>query len=205
MSSKNCLLAAVHAIATPTSSILAADLLHSMLHHHHDDVSRLPLVLPLALGYRPLLLSPDVPDAAAGCSNLTYNITTGLPNVAGAKFVLNVGFQPGAFVFLNQTEGNMWVLCSRQACMLHCANTALSMVLNSHMHPQSRMPDIPCRSTSKNNVSSSPPVISVYEALLRIESRQFLREMNATLDYSYLDTPRSGAPIRWLACNDLRL
>ncbi len=41
-------------------------------------------------------------------------------------------------------------------------------------------------------------MISVYEALLRIESRQFLREMNATLDYSYLDTPRSGAPIRWL-------
>ncbi len=53
-----------------------------------------------------------------------------------------------------------------------------------------------CRSTSLNNVSVSPPVISVYEALLRIESRQFLREMNATLDYSYLDTPRSGAPIR---------
>ena len=41
-------------------------------------------------------------------------------------------------------------------------------------------------------------MISVYEALLRIESRQFLREMNATLDYSYLDTPRSGAPIRCL-------
>ena len=48
-------------------------------------------------------------------------------------------------------------------------------------------------------------MISVYEALLRIESRQFLREMNATLDYSYLDTPRSGASIRWLACNTLLL
>ena len=53
-----------------------------------------------------------------------------------------------------------------------------------------------CRSTSKNNVSLHPPEISIYEALLRLESRQFLREMNATQDYSYLDTPRSSAPIR---------
>lgn len=53
-----------------------------------------------------------------------------------------------------------------------------------------------CRSTSNNNVSLDLPEISVYEALLRIESRQFLRELNATEDYSYLDTPRSGAPIR---------
>ena len=48
-------------------------------------------------------------DAVAGCNDLTYNITTGLPNVAGARYILNVGFQPGAFVFLNQTEGNMYV------------------------------------------------------------------------------------------------
>ena len=45
-------------------------------------------------------------------------------------------------------------------------------------------------------MSLQPPEISIYEALLRIESRQFLREMNATQDYSYLDTPRSSAPIR---------
>ena len=45
-------------------------------------------------------------------------------------------------------------------------------------------------------MSLQPQEISIYEALLRIESRQFLREMNATQDYSYLDTPRSSAPIR---------
>ena len=56
--------------------------------------------------------------AAAGCNDLTYNITTGLPNVAGAKYVLNVGFQPGAFVFLNQTEGNMYVYAPQQAHFL---------------------------------------------------------------------------------------
>lgn len=43
----------------------------------------------------------------AGCSDLTFNITTGLPDAAGAKYVLNMGFKPGAFVFLNETEGNM--------------------------------------------------------------------------------------------------
>jgi hypothetical protein len=46
---------------------------------------------------------------------------------------------------------------------------------------------------------TNPPQLSVMEALIRIESRQFLKELNATLDYSYLDTPRSGAPIRSLA------
>ena len=45
-------------------------------------------------------------------------------------------------------------------------------------------------------MSLQPPEISIYEALLRIESRQFLRAMNATQDYSYLDTPRPSAPIR---------
>ena len=49
-------------------------------------------------------------DLVAGCNDLTYNITTGLPDVAGAKYVLNVGFQPGAFVFLDQTEGNMYAI-----------------------------------------------------------------------------------------------
>lgn len=37
--------------------------------------------------------------------------------------------------------------------------------------------------------------INVLEALLRISSRQFLQELNSTLDFSYLDTPTSGAPI----------
>lgn len=40
------------------------------------------------------------------------------------------------------------------------------------------------------------PVLAVAEALLRISSRQFLREMNMTLDFSFLDTPRSNVPIR---------
>ncbi|CAK0785369.1 hypothetical protein CVIRNUC_008577, partial [Coccomyxa viridis] len=102
-------------------------------------------------------LTMDCLDATTGCGDLTYNITTGLSNVAGAKYVLNAGFKPGAFVFVSVTESDM--------------------------------------STSKNNVSLQPPEISIYEALLRIESRQFLREMNATQDYSYLDTPRSSAPI----------
>ena len=43
----------------------------------------------------------------AGCSDLTFNITTGLPDAAGAKYVLNMGFKPGAFLFLSETEGNM--------------------------------------------------------------------------------------------------
>ena len=46
-------------------------------------------------------------EACAGCSDLSYNITTGLLNVAGAKYVLNVGFKPGAFVFVNETESDM--------------------------------------------------------------------------------------------------
>ncbi len=59
-------------------------------------------------------------DAAAGCNDLTYNITTGLPNVAGAKYVLNVGFQPGAFIFLSQTEGNMYVFFASKSTLPHC-------------------------------------------------------------------------------------
>lgn len=52
------------------------------------------------------------------------------------------------------------------------------------------------RTTTQASQGSGPRTLSVYEALIRIESRQFLREMNASSDYSYLDTPRSGAPIR---------
>ena len=94
----------------------------------------------MALGYRRLLQSSHLPDAAAGCNDLTYNITTGLPNVAGAKYVLNVGFQPGAFVFLNQTEGNMWVFCCYQAHIPPCMTTPLRCtVFTSHMDPQSKL------------------------------------------------------------------
>lgn len=40
----------------------------------------------------------------AGCGDLTYNITTGLSNVNGARYVLNLGFKTGAAVLLNETE-----------------------------------------------------------------------------------------------------
>jgi hypothetical protein len=38
---------------------------------------------------------------------LTYNITTGLENVDGARYVLNVGFKRGAFLLLNESEAAM--------------------------------------------------------------------------------------------------
>lgn len=40
----------------------------------------------------------------AGCGDLTYNITTGLSNVNGARYVLNLGLKTGAAVLLNETE-----------------------------------------------------------------------------------------------------
>ncbi len=39
-----------------------------------------------------------------GCGDLTYNITTGLPNVNGARYVLNVGFKEGIALLQNETE-----------------------------------------------------------------------------------------------------
>ncbi|KAK9918851.1 hypothetical protein WJX75_007510 [Coccomyxa subellipsoidea] len=99
-------------------------------------------------------------DTTTGCGDLTYNITTGLSNVNGARYVLNLGFKTGAAVLLNETETS-----------------------------------VRDQTTESAGQGTTPRRISVYEALIRIESRQFLREMNATSDYSYLDTPRSGAPI----------
>ncbi|EIE21885.1 hypothetical protein COCSUDRAFT_56332 [Coccomyxa subellipsoidea C-169] len=99
-------------------------------------------------------------DTTTTCGDLTYNITTGLPNVNGARYVLNLGFKTGAAVLLNETETS-----------------------------------VRDQTTESGGRGSGAPKVSVYEALLRIESRQFLREMNASSDYSYLDTPRSSAPI----------
>ena len=52
------------------------------------------------------------------------------------------------------------------------------------------------RGTAPQQGAGAVRALGVAEALLRIQTRQFLREMNMSLDFSFLDTPRSGAPIR---------
>lgn len=50
-----------------------------------------------------------------------------------------------------------------------------------------------CR--TRTTTGSGNVTLGVLEVLLRIQSRQFLRSVNASNDYSYFDSPRSGAPI----------
>ena len=45
--------------------------------------------------------------APAGCGSLTYNISSGLPGVEGARYVLNLGFQAGVGVLANQTQASL--------------------------------------------------------------------------------------------------
>jgi hypothetical protein len=44
---------------------------------------------------------------AAGCGSLTYNISSGLSGVEGARYVLNLGFQAGVAALVNQTQASL--------------------------------------------------------------------------------------------------
>jgi hypothetical protein len=107
--------------------------------------------------------APDFCNAlfAAGCASLAWNITAGLPDAVGAKYVLNIWFP------------------------------ALPPNSNSTDDPQHFVlkPATGNNSTTTNLNGKRVQALTEVQAIVAIEPRRFFSNVSASNDYSYLDTP----------------
>jgi hypothetical protein len=109
-----------------------------------------------------------------GCDALSWNVTSGLPGVHGATFVLNIWVNPAA---LNSS--------TRLFLLPQTANSSSSEGLGSSSSSSS--------SRQQSAVSRDQEGgLNYFEAIVFIESRRFFSVLNATADYSYMDTPVIG-------------
>lgn len=101
-----------------------------------------------------------------GCGALEWSITTGLPGVKGARYVLSIWLNPAS------------------------TNATTTTSSSAGGSPQVLLPSAAADSSN----SSSGLGVASFEAIVFLEPRRFFSKLNATEDYSFLDTPLLPQP-----------
>lgn len=132
---------------------------------------------------------------AAGCAGIAWNVTTGLPNTFGARFVLNIWFPlqtNGSDSSSNAGSSSGSRLVTKRFLLLPngtaaaaTANSSSNSSGSSHISSGKVLVTEP----GPNGTVVEVVAVQQLEAILVLNYRRFFSSINAKDDYSFLNTP----------------